>query len=201
LNRLKGKCKLLTVKSVKQTVYICLLFCVGCHSGVSSQSSKNWATGREALQSIMTAANQWSPDADAIRLFSGTCRKAPREGVCGEWRAVVVSLAKKKSGAFYWRGGAVPQGDLSDSELPYKESGIQISKIKADSDAAFRIAEEHGGRPLLEKNPATEVRYAMMWDKSVKQLIWLVFYDIKGTDISSAKLHVAANAETGGFLQ
>jgi len=54
---------------------------------------------------------------------------------------------------------------------------------------------------LLEKNPDTEVRYAMMWDKNVKQSIWLVFYDIKGTDISSAKLHVAANAETGGFLQ
>jgi len=41
----------------------------------------------------------------------------------------------------------------------------------------------------------------MMWDKGVKQLVWLVFDDIKGTDISSAKLHIAANAETGGFLQ
>jgi len=189
------------VKSIKETVCICLLFCVGCDSGASSQSAKDWATGRDALQNIMRAANQWAPDADAIRLFSGTCRKAPREGVCAEWRAVVVSLAKKKSGAFYWREGAVTQGDMSDYELPDKESGIQPSKIKADSDAAFRIAEEHGGRPLLEKNPDTEVRYAMMWDKGVKQLVWLVFYDIKGTDISSAKLHIAANAETGGFIQ
>jgi len=100
------------VKSIKQTVYICLLFCVGCHSGASSQSAKDWATGREALQTIMTAANQWSADADAIRLFSGTCRKAAREGACAEWRAVVVSLAKKKSSTFYWRGGAVTQGDV-----------------------------------------------------------------------------------------
>lgn len=149
----------------------------------------------------MKAANQWSSDADAIRLFSGTCRNAPREGVCGEWRAVVISLARKKSCAFYWRGGTVTHGGPSDYELPCKESGIQFSKIKADSDAAFRIAEEHGGRPLLEKNPEMEIRYAMMWDKGVKQLIWMVFYDIKGTDMSSAKLHVAANAETGVFLQ
>jgi len=77
----------------------------------------------------------------------------------------------------------------------------ELARIKADSDAAFRVSKEHGGKSLLEKNPDTEIRYAMMWDKSMKQLIWLVFYDIKGTDISSAKLDVAANAETGTFLQ
>lgn len=149
----------------------------------------------------MTAANQWSPDANAIRLFSGTCKNAPRGGVCDEWRTVVVSVAKKKSAGFYWQGGAVTRGDLSDYDLQDKQAGIELSSIKADSDAAFRVAEEHGGRSLLEKNPGTEIRYAMMWDKRVKQLIWLVFYDIKGTDVSSAKLHIVANAETGSFVQ
>jgi hypothetical protein len=150
---------------------------------------------------MITTANQWSPDANAIRLFSGMCQKPPRDGVCNEWRAVVISVAKKKSAGFYWRGGAVTQGELSDYEPQGKQTAIDPSRIKADSDAAFRVSEEHGGRSLLEKNPDTEIRYAMMWDKGVKQLIWLVFYDVKGTDISSAKLHVAANAETGDFLQ
>jgi len=85
--------------------------------------------------------------------------------------------------------------------VPVGQNGIELLRIKADSDAAFRLSEEHGGRSLLEKNPDTEIRYAMMWDQSVKQLVWLVVYDIKGADISSAKLHVTANAETGNFIQ
>jgi len=72
---------------------------------------------------------------------------------------------------------------------------------RADSDTAFRVAKEHGGKPLLERNPEIEIRYAMMLDKNVGQLIWLVLYDIKGTDLASAKLHVAINAETGQFIQ
>jgi len=95
----------------------------------------------------------------------------------------------------------VTQGELFDYDPQDKQTGIEFSRIKADSDVAFRIAQEHGGRSLLEKNPATEIRYAMMWDKKVRHLVWLVFYDIRGSEISTAKLQVAADAETGDFLQ
>ncbi len=191
---------------MKQAAWMCLLFCVGCHSGASTQSggsgsSDDWITGREALQRIVTSAKQWSPDAEVIRLYSGICKKAPREGTCNEWRAVVLSVPKKKSTGFDWRTGAVTQSEVSDYEPKDKQGAIDPGRIKADSDSAFRVAEEHGGKPLLERNPETEIRYAMMWDKGVGRLIWLVFYDIKGTDFSSAKLHVATNAETGEFLQ
>jgi len=150
---------------------------------------------------MMQAATRWAPDASAIRLFSGVCKSAPREGSCNEWRAVVVSAAKKKSVDFYWRAGAVSHDESSDYEPLDKQTTIEVSKIKADSDAAFRVSEDHGGKSLLEKDPGIEIRYAMMWDKGVKQLIWLVFYEVKGTDISSAKLHVASNAQTGDFVQ
>jgi len=86
-----------------------MLFCVGCHSGVSSQSPKDWATGRDALQSIMTAANQWSPDADAIRLFSGTCRKAPIEGVCGNGGPLSFLSLKRKVVLFIGVEGLLPK--------------------------------------------------------------------------------------------
>ncbi len=82
-----------------------------------------------------------------------------------------------------------------------KQLSVEVARINADSDAAFRMAEDHGGKPLLEKNPETEIRYAMMLDKRVGQLVWLVLYDINGTDFSTAKLHVAINAETGQFIQ
>jgi hypothetical protein len=190
-----------SINTINKTVWICLLFCVGCHSGASSQSASDWTTGRDAFESIMTTAKVWSPDANAIRLFSGTCKQSPREGACNEWRAVLDSATKKKGVGFYWLGGVVTQGELFDYDPQDKQTGIEFPRIKADSDVAFRIAQEHGGRSLLEKNPATEIRYAMMWDKNVRHLVWLVLYGIRGSDISTAKLHVAADAETGDFLQ
>lgn len=186
---------------IEQMTLVCLLFCVGCHGAAPRDTTSEWIMGRDALQSMLAAAKRWSPDADAIRLFSGICKNAPREGACSEWRAVMVSASKKKSAGFYWRRGAVTEGDVSNYVPQDKQAAIEPSRIKTDSDAAFRVSKEHGGRLLLEKNPDTEIRYAMMWDKGVKELIWLVFYDIRGTDISSAKLHVAVNANTGAFLQ
>jgi len=55
-------------------------------------------------------------------------------------------------------------------------------------DAGVRVAKEHGGKPLLERNPEIEIRYAMMLDRKTVKLLWLVLYDIKGSDLASAKL-------------
>ena len=93
------------------------------------------------------------------------------------------------------------QSEVADYEPEGKESPVEVARINADSDAAFRMAEEHGGKPLLEKNPETDIRYAMMFDRGVGQLTWVVVYDIKGTDLSTAKLHVTINAGTGEFLR
>jgi hypothetical protein len=189
---------------LKQLVWAGVLLSVGC-SGASSHPPKDrsvdWITGREALQSIMRSAKEWSPDAEVIRLYSGICRKAPHEGVCGEWRTIVLSRSAKKSTAFYWLRGSITHDEVTDYEPQDTQVPVEFTRIRADSDAAFRVAQEHGGKPLLERNPGIEIRYAMMLDKKVGQLIWLVFYDIKGTDFSSAKLQVAINAQTGEFIQ
>jgi hypothetical protein len=104
--------------------------------------------------------------------------------------------------SFYWSRGNVRHGELTDYQPPKNgERPVDVTRIKADSDTAFRVAKEHGGKSLLDKNPEIEIRYAMMFEKRISQLIWLVFYDIKDTDISSAKLRVAINAETGEFIQ
>jgi hypothetical protein len=80
------------------------------------------------------------------------------------------------------------------------EGTIDYTKITADSDAAFHAANEHGGIPLLDKDPQTPIRYAMMFDKRVGKLIWLVLYDIKGTDLATAKLHIVVDAQTGKLI-
>ena len=189
---------------LRQLVWIGMLLSVGC-SGKSTQvpgkGSVAWITGREALQSIMQSAKQWSPDAEVIRLYSGICKKAPHEGACDEWRSVVVLPSRKQTTGFDWLRGSVTQSEVTAYEPIDRQLPVEVTRIKADSDTAFRVAKEHGGKPLLERNPEIEIRYAMMLDKKVGQLIWLVFYDIKGTDFSSAKLHVAINAETGEFIQ
>ncbi len=189
---------------LKQLVWVGVLLSVGCTSTPSQPPEKgsvDWITGREGLQSIMRSVKEWSPDAEVIRLYSGICKKAPHEGVCDEWRTVVLSPSQKKSTGFYWRRGSVTQSEVTDYVPKDKQLSVEVARINADSDAAFRMAEDHGGKPLLEKNPETEIRYAMMLDKRVGQLVWLVLYDINGTDFSTAKLHVAINAETGQFIQ
>jgi hypothetical protein len=190
---------------LKQAVWIGVLLSVGFRSGASiplpGRGSADWVTGREALQNIMQTMKEWFPDAEVIRLYSGQRKKAPREGVCDEWRTVVLSRSRKKSTGFYWRGRSVAQSEVTDYEPDDKQSPVEAARIKADSDAAFRMAEEHGGKPLLGKNPETDIRYAMMFDRGLGQLTWLVFYDIKGNDISTAKLHAAINAETGEFIR
>jgi hypothetical protein len=196
-------------KDLKQLVCVGVLLCVGCSKAslqLPGTEPVDWITGREALQKIMSSAKKWSSDAEAIRLFSGYCKKAPHEapheGVCDEWRAVVRSPSLRKTTGFYWSRGNVTHGEVTDYEpQPNGERPVEASKIKADSDAAFRAAKEYGGKPLLDKNPEIEIRYAMMLEKKIGQLVWLVFYDIKGTDISSAKLYVAINAETGDFIR
>ena len=185
-------------------MWISVLLSVGC-SGTSTQTpgkgSVDWITGREALQSIVQSAKQWSPEAEVIRLYSGICKKAPQEGVCGEWRTVVVSPSRKQATGFDWLRGSVTQSEVTYYEPQDEQLPVEVTRIRADSDTAFRVAKEHGGKSLLERNPEIEIRYAMMLDKKVDRLIWLVLYDIKGTDLASAKLHVAINAETGQFIQ
>jgi TonB family protein len=187
---------------LKQLVWVGVLLSAAC-SGASSHPPENgaedWTTGREALQSIVQSAKQWSPDAEVIRLYSGICKKAPHEGVCDEWRAVMVSPSRKQSTGFYWLRGGITHGEVNDYEPKDRQPPIDVTKIQADSDAAFRVAKEHGGKPLLEANPEMEIRYAMMLDKKAVQLMWLVVYDIKGSDFASAKLQVVINAETGEF--
>ncbi len=187
---------------LKHLVWVGVLLSVGCSMASShppENGSVDWIAGREALQSMVQSVKQWSPDAEVIRLYSGICKKAPHEGVCDEWRAVVRSRSRKQSTGFYWLRGSTTQGEVTNYEAQDGELPIDVAGIRADSDTAFRVAQEHGGKPLLEKNPETEIRYALMLDKKTVQLMWLVLYDVKGSDIAGAKLHARINAETGEF--
>ena len=125
--------------------------------------------------------------------------KPPRTGFCNGWQAIIVSVSKKKSADFYWRGGVVTQGEVSDYEPQDKQIAIEVSRIKVNSDAAFLVSEERAGRSSLEKNPDTQIRYWMGWSNRLKQLIWEVVYESK--EPRKPRQICSLNAETGNFIE
>ncbi len=73
---------------------------------------------------------------------------------------------------------------------------FNVQFLKADTDKAFAVAQQHGGDKLLQKEPDTPVFYVLEWNRQANELLWHVIY---GTDRETAKLRVAVNASTGEF--
>ena len=73
---------------------------------------------------------------------------------------------------------------------------FNVQSLKADTDKAFAVAQQHGGDKLLEKEPGTLVFYVLDWNRRKNELLWHVIY---GTSRDTAKLRVAVNASTGEF--
>jgi hypothetical protein len=59
------------------------------------------------------------------------------------------------------------------------------------------VAQEHGGKKLLEKDPKVNVGYLLDFDAQASQLRWHVIY---GSD-SIGKLTVLVDASSGVFLR
>jgi hypothetical protein len=67
-----------------------------------------------------------------------------------------------------------------------------------DSDRALAVAQEHGGKALLEKDAAQPVVFLLEWNARTNKLVWTVIY---GSSEHDARLRVAVDATTGDFLR
>jgi hypothetical protein len=163
-------------------------------------------TGRFALQKMIPTARFWSPDAQPVQLSSSTTSDSNgHEGKSVYWRAVFASASRAKSEPFTWSGSSsadhaagVDHG-VEDVYNPGNRStqSWDLNYLKIDTDKAFGVAQEHGGKQLLEKDPKTPVMYLLDFDAAAGQLRWHVIY---GGDVSSAKLTVIVDASTGSFI-
>jgi len=72
-----------------------------------------------------------------------------------------------------------------------------MAYLKIDSEEAFRVAQQHGGKEILAKKPDQEVIYLADWDPRINQLRWHVIY---GASPSNAVLTVIVNASSGQFI-
>src|SRR5947209_19615565 len=53
---------------------------------------------------------------------------------------------------------------------------FDLNFLKVDTDKAFEVAQEHGGKKVLEKDPKTNVGYLLDFDGMSSQLRWHVIY-------------------------
>jgi hypothetical protein len=191
-----------------------LLLFSGCDSGAgnapaakATPAASQLETGRFALQKMLAPARFWSPDAQPVRLESSNLKDSNGHGgKASFWRALFASPARQKSEPFSWSGvsseDAKPGVDhgAEDSYNPSNRSSrtFDLNFLKIDTDKAFDVAQQHGGKQVLEKDPKVNVNYLLDWDVQSGQLRWHVIY---GGSESTGKLAVLVDASSGEFLR
>jgi len=200
------------MRILKQAIVLALFaagsLLLGCDDGAkpASQTPKKvteFETGRFALQKMLGSARLWSPDAQPVQLQSTpTSESNGQGGKSANWRAMFGSPARRKSEPFTWTGSATASQKVDhgveDTFNPNNRSTQtwDLNFLKVDTDKAFEVAQEHGGKQLLEKDPKTPVLYLLDWNAQSGQLVWHVMYGE-----SPARLTVLVDATTGVYLR
>ena len=161
-------------------------------------------TGRFALQKMLPVARLWAADAKPIQLQSSPSSESTgQDGKSTYWRAVFGSASRGKSEPFSWSGSPDSHGvdhGVEDTFNPNNRSTEtwDLAFLKVDTDKAFEVAQEHGGKELLTKEPKMQIMYFLGWNAGASQLAWFVIY---GGSTSNARLTVLVDASSGHFLR
>jgi hypothetical protein len=180
----------------------------GCdeHPQKPAQPKTNeFETGRFALQKMIPVARFWAPDAAPVTLASTvTSQTNGHDGKSGLWHATFASSGRRKSEPFMWSGMADAQSKvdhgIEDAYNPNNRAmqTWDLNFLKVDTDKALEVAQEHGGKALMEKDPQQPIIYLLDFDSGAGQLRWHVIY---GDSESNAKLTILVDASTGRFLR
>jgi hypothetical protein len=167
-----------------------------------------YETGRTAFQKLYVSARMWAADVKPFRLQSQFSADAPTgQGKSGLWRGSFASPAKRMMKLFAWSGLVGPdapeQGISFSAEDSWNPSNTSTEVfdpgfLKVDSDAAYSVAQKHGGEKLTQKDAKQPVFFVLDWDASKSQLLWHVIY---GSSQDEAKLRIAVDATSGEFVR
>jgi hypothetical protein len=188
------------------------LFLLGCEESKPNASKSETPekkvaqteSGRFALQKMLPVARFWAADAKTIQLESNPSSDSNgQDGKSTYWRAVFGSASRGKSEPFSWSGSADSRGvdhGVEDTWNPNNRStqAWDLAFLKADTDKAIEVANQHGGKQLLEKDPKMQIKYFLGWNAQSSELNWYVIY---GGSTSNAKLTVLINASSGAFVR
>ena len=200
-------------KLVQAAAVAALLLPAGCDSSPktapetkATPAASQLETGRFALQKMLAPARFWSPDALPVRLESSNIKDSDGHGgKASFWRAQFASNSRQRQEPFTWSGVAssdVARGVDHGTEDSYNPANrasrtFDLNYLKVDTDKAFDVAQEHGGKQILEKDPKMQVGYLLDWDAQSNQLRWHVMYG-GGT---VGKLTVLVDASSGAFIR
>ena len=198
----------------KIILLLALIAAVGCTSAPRQPAAKpqpkppDLMTGRVAFQKLLIAAHGWAPDVQPFRLQSQITTDADgHDGKADLWSANFASESRNASKPFIWSGTSLPdaptRGISPGTEDGYNPSNsstqvFNLAYVKVDSDAAFAVAQKHGGEKILTEEPKTPVFYVLDWYGPTKDVIWHVIY---GNSQDDAKLRVVVNAASGDFMR
>jgi len=168
--------------------------------------ANEYMTGRAAFQRMYATARGWAPDAQPFRLQSQHSKDAPvAEGKAALWRAWFGSAARRSAKPYQWSGltgpdapdrGISPGPEDSFTPSNLSTRPFDIAFLKVDSDRAFAVAQEHGGKAIMDKDPAHPVTFLLEWNPRGNNLLWTVMY---GNSENDAALRVVVDASTGEF--
>lgn len=197
------------------SVLVLIAALAGCSSDEKSGSQGSSAppppkptetlTGRVAFQKMYIQAHGWIPDAQGYLEESQPTKEIPGiDGKSAVWSARFGSASRGKSRGFGWSGtdaaDAPPRGlTPSGPEDTFSTNNLStrifdVGFLKSDTDQAFKVAQEHGGKALLQKEPTLPVSYRLEWSSRDNSVAWHVIY-------GDSKLSVAVDATTGKFLR
>lgn len=135
-------------------------------------------------------AARWQSDALPYHLESETNAEANgQDGRSTVWRANFASRSRGLSKTFACSGSLLksspPFGVTANKEFPSAGSTIltfSLLDLTVDSDAAAKIAKEHGGADLIKKNNQQPVYYELGVDARSRRLLWAAVYGTSQSD-------------------
>ena len=164
-------------------------------------------TGLEAFNRMMGLALKWSPDAQPARVESVFTTEANgQNGKSTVWRGYFASPSRRRTKTIVCSGSrrpdAPPFGVSSEgNEGAYNSEAANLAflplLVKADTDKAFEIAQQHGGDAILKKDAQQPITYVLLKDRKQNVPVWYVIY---GTSEKDRKGIGVINATTGAFV-
>lgn len=163
-------------------------------------------TAKGCFGSMLNLAQRWSPDAMPFHMESEVNADANgQEGKATVWRAFFASPSRGTMKTVSCSGSRLPTSPaLGFSDTPEIAYAANVPAaifdpifFQTDSDKAFAVTLEHGGAPIIKKDPQQPIVYLLDWDAKKKQLVWLVIY---GKSESDRQGLCVVDAKTGAFL-
>ncbi len=143
-------------------------------------------TGQEAFNRMLGLALKWAPDAQPARVESVlTPETTGQDGKSSIWRGYFASPSHRATKTIVCSGsrqpGSPPFGVSPEgAELAYnaQSASLVFSQylLKADTDKAFAVAQQHGGDAIVKKDAQQPITYVLLKDRKLNVPVWYVIY-------------------------